>query len=199
MKGFFSLFSDSTKELKSVRTLTITGMMMALALVLRHLAIQVTPDVRISFAFLPIIVIAMLYGPVVGAMSSVMVDFLGYIISDAKIRDYSLLLASVQIIAGIIYGILLYRKELEFIRIIFSIVAVVLICDMILTSVIIYISYVNKDFSFRNVSHLQDFGIWLTPRLTKSLLQLPFDLILSCIVVPSAIQAYKRVAKHYIG
>lgn len=199
MKGFHNLFSDSAQELKSIRTLTVTGMMMALALVLRHLAIQITPDIRISFAFLPVIVIAMLYGPVVGGMSSIAVDFLGYIISDAKIREYSLVLATVHIIAGIIYGLFLYRKEIDFMRIILSRVTVVLICDMLSTSIIIYVSYVNKNFNFRVASDLHGFWVWLTPRITKSLLQLPFDLILTCIVVPSAIQAYKRVGKHYIG
>ncbi len=199
MKGFYSLFSDSAQELKSIRTLTVTGMMMALALVIRTLAIQVTPDIRISLAFLPIIVIAILYGPTVAGMSSVAVDFLGYIISDAKIREYSLLLACVHIIAGVIYGLFLYRKEMNFLRIVFSRVVVVLICDMLLMSVIIYTSYVNKDFNFRIASDLHDFWVWIVPRLTKSFGQLPFDIILACIVVPSALQAYKRVREHYIG
>ncbi len=199
MKGFYSLFSDSAQELKSIRTLTVTGMMMALALVLRSLAIQVTPDIRISFAFLPIIVIAMLYGPVVGGMSSVAVDFLGYIISDAKIREYSLLLACVHIIAGIIYGLFLYRKEINFKRIIFSRVVVVFICDFILTSVIIYLQYVNKNFNFGSVSDLHDFGIWLVPRLIKSVAQLPLDIILISVIIPNIIQAYKKVRGHYIG
>lgn len=199
MKGFYSLFSDSAKELKSIRTLTVTGMMMALALVLRALAIQPTADIRISFEFLPIIVIAMLYGPVVGGMSSVAVDFLGYIISDAKIREYSLLLACAHIIAGVIYGLFLYRKEINSVRIVLTRVFVVLTCDFILKSVIIHLQYVNKDFNIRSISDLHNFGIWLIPRIIKSVAQLPLDILLISVIIPNVIQAYKKVRGHYIG
>ncbi len=51
MKGFFALFKESAKELKSIRTLTTAGVLMALAIVLRATSVQITPEVRISFAY----------------------------------------------------------------------------------------------------------------------------------------------------
>ena len=42
---------------------------MALAIVLRATSVQITPEVRISFAYLAIAIIGMLFGPVVAGMA----------------------------------------------------------------------------------------------------------------------------------
>ena len=65
MRGFLSLFTDSARELKQVRALTVTALLMALGIVLRSLSIPIGTDIRITFSFLGIAAIAMLYGPVV--------------------------------------------------------------------------------------------------------------------------------------
>ena len=92
-------------------------MLIALAIVLRLLAINVTPDIRITFSFLAIAIIAMLYGPVVSGMASISVDFIGYMLDFKSARGYYLPLAIVTLLAGIIYGIFLYRKKINFIMI----------------------------------------------------------------------------------
>ena len=65
MKSFFYLFYESFKSLKDIRTLTTTGILIALSLAIGFFSIDVTPDLRINFAFLAICTIGMLYGPVV--------------------------------------------------------------------------------------------------------------------------------------
>ena len=55
MKGFFNLFVRSAKELKNIRCLCVTAMLVALDLVLKFtLSIQVTSSIKISFAFIEI-------------------------------------------------------------------------------------------------------------------------------------------------
>ena len=64
MKSFFSMFKESAGEMKNISCLTVTGMMMALSIVLRNLSVYITNDLRITFSFLGIMVIAMLYAPI---------------------------------------------------------------------------------------------------------------------------------------
>ena len=52
MRGFLSLFTDSARELKQVRTITVAALFMALSIVLRTIAIPIGTDIRITFAFL---------------------------------------------------------------------------------------------------------------------------------------------------
>lgn len=51
MRGFLSLFTDSARELKQVRALTVTALLMALGIVLRSLSIPIGTDIRITFSF----------------------------------------------------------------------------------------------------------------------------------------------------
>lgn len=82
MKIFGRMFYDSFKSLKDLRTLTTTGILIALAFAIRSFSIEVTPDLRIGFTFLATCTIGMLYGPVVCGMSTFVLDFLGYIVQN---------------------------------------------------------------------------------------------------------------------
>ena len=54
MKSFGRMFYDSFKSLKDLRTLTTTGILIALAFAIRSFSIEVTPDLRIGFTFLAV-------------------------------------------------------------------------------------------------------------------------------------------------
>ena len=94
MKSFFLLLSDSASELKKISTLTVSGLFIALAIVLRNLTINISADLRINFAFLGVMIIAMLYGPVVSIMANASVDIIGYFLDGFKARDYNFVLLS---------------------------------------------------------------------------------------------------------
>lgn len=194
MKGFFSSsIGTDYKGKKGLLVITTTGMLIGLGLLLRmYMSIQITPDIRISFAFIAVMIAAALYGPIIGGVSAVLIDFLGYILADSKIRDYSLLLASVQILAGVIYGLMLYNKEIKLIRVNLARIIVVLLCDMLLNSAIIYVSYVNKGFDITSFNEIKKMCIWSMPRFVKNLIQLPIDLILVSAVLPAALKARRK-------
>lgn len=206
MKSFFNLFTDSAKSLKELRTLTTTGMLLALAVAIRSLAIQITLDIRIVFTFLPICVIAMLYGPVVCGISTTALDLIGFIIDNKSARGYSWELAMIVLLSGVFYGIFLYKKDISKIdfKSILSILlargSVIVICNIILNSYFLYHLYINKDFSVVTLFEASDvrtaFLTWWTPRITKNLVQFPIDAVLLTIVLPAASTAYKTVMKH---
>lgn len=207
MKSFLSLFADSAKSLKDLRTITTTGMLLALAIAIRTLSVEITVDTRIIFTYLPMCVIGMLFGPVVCGMSTFALDIIGYIIDNKSARAYSLELAVVEILIGILYGVFLYKKEIEGVNIktvLRSLLArgsVIIFCNLVIRSYLLYSLYYNKDFSvmsFFNDSSTTDAFLvwWWSTRFFKNIIQLPIDIVLLSLVLPAANTAYKTVTKH---
>ena len=60
--NFFGSFKKSAQELKSVRCIAVTAVLIALACILKTLTIQPMPTLKIGFAFVAIASIGMLYG-----------------------------------------------------------------------------------------------------------------------------------------
>lgn len=198
MKGFFNLFKDSAAELKKVSTLTVCGVLMALSIVLRNMAINITEDLRITVSFIGIMAIAMLYGPVVCIISNIGVDIIGYILDGYKARDYNFGLLLVKIIIALIYGIFLYKKTTGksiVISGIISRVIVVLLCNLVLNSAVLYYCYTNRNFPFMSASEWTAFRIWFTPRLIKNCVMLPIEIVMISFFLPVISQAYKRIFK----
>ncbi len=208
MKGFFNLFRSSFNELKDIRTLTSAGMLMALSIALRSVAIEITPDIRISFSFIAIMAIAILFGPVVSGIANISSDFLGYILANHSAREYSIPLALVTLLAGVVYGIICYRatedetEKYSITPVRISVInlsraAVVFLCNICLNSLIIYTSYVNKEFSLFNPEMYDAFKIWITPRIIKNAGQLVVDIIIISIIIPIIINVYSSVKNTY--
>ena len=200
MSALAMSFKKSAAELKNIKCIAVTGMLIAIAIVLRSIAIQITPDLRIVFSFLAIITIAMLFGPVVAAPAALLTDFIGFLF-DKTGNPYSPVLGLVVFLTGIIYGLIVYQKETKkldhifFIKAVLARILVVFICNICLNSYIIYVSFVNKNFSFTSDSQLAAFITWFSPRLIKNLVQLPIDILLICAVLSVAYTAYKQVFK----
>lgn len=200
MNGFFSMFKNSAKSLKNLRTITTTGILLAMAVAIRSLAIHITPDLRIIFTFVPLCVIAMLYGPVVSGMSAVALDIIGYIIDNRGARGYSPQLAAVVLLTGVIYGCFLYRDKISLVMIILARGIAVILCNICLNSYFLYSLYINKDFSVftadRNAWDMFMTWLWTSFRLPKNLAELPLDFIILIVVLPAALTAYNRVMKN---
>ena len=60
----------------TVKKITVIGMLLAIQVVLGRFVAISLPTVKISFTFLPIVITAMLYGPLWGGAAAVMGDFL---------------------------------------------------------------------------------------------------------------------------
>ncbi len=109
--NFFGKFKRSAQELKSIRCLAVTAVLIALACILKaFLTIQPLPTLKISFAFVAIASIGMLYGPTVAGLSCVATDVIGYLISSQQ-QGFSPLFTLVEVTGGVIYGIFLYGMD----------------------------------------------------------------------------------------
>lgn len=161
MRKFAALFTDSYKELKSVRTITTAAMLAAIAIILGMFSIEIGSYIRIGFSSIPNGVAAYLFGPVVGGIFSGVLDVLKYIIKPTG--AFFLPLTLVTILAGILYGVMYYKKKITFGRVLATKFIVMLICNVILNTLCLSTLYG------------QGFLVLLPARALKNLIMWPID------------------------
>ncbi|MGN0687504.1 MAG: folate family ECF transporter S component [Oscillospiraceae bacterium] len=108
--ALFKMFADSAKELKSLRCITVTAMMIALNLALKSVTINVTDDLKISFSYIALATIGMLFGPTVGFLAGTITDILGLLVQQ-MMSMFNPLFTLVEAIGGMLYGCFLYRLQ----------------------------------------------------------------------------------------
>lgn len=183
MKGFFELFKRSALELKNIRSLVVTALLIALDLAIKWATtIAVTEFLHISFAFVIIASIGMLYGPTVGFIAGMITDILGFIIKPSGAFDIRFTL--IEALGALIYGLFLYnaRNDKWMIpRIIAAKTAVVIVCNLWLTT------WATASLAGKG------FLAMLPARAIKNLAQLPIDIIILSIVLPVVLKAWMSV------
>lgn len=164
------------------KDIAVIGLMIALKVILtRFLAIE-TQFVRIGFNFIPSILLAIMYGPWVGATSGALADLLGFFLFPKGFPYYPGYTLSAAI-GPMIYGLILYRKKLTLGRIIAACLAVTVLVNVGMNSLWLRILY--------------DQAFWgiLPIRLVKNIISLPIESgILYWITGNKSIQ---RVLKDY--
>ncbi|MDE7294650.1 MAG: ECF transporter S component [Oscillospiraceae bacterium] len=203
MKSFFNIFTESAARMKELRTIAVTGMLMAMGIALRWAGIDVTPDLRIVFTCLPLCVIGMFYGPVVCAFATLGIDVIGYIVANKTSRGYMPQLIPVELLTGVIYGVILYKRVIhmedgDIFRAAVARALAIIICNIALRSYILYKTFTVPDFTlmcfFNGDNAMRDsFIVWISPRIFKNFAQYMVDMPLLAAILPAAQTAYNRV------
>ncbi len=108
------MFRDSALEFKKLRCITVTAMLIALNLALKSVTVYITDDLKISFSFLALAAIGMLFGPTVSFLSGAVTDILGLLVANT-IGAFNPLFTLVEAVGGMLYGLFLYRlKPIKF-------------------------------------------------------------------------------------
>lgn len=140
--AFFTNFKKSARELKSVHCIVTIGMLLAVAVVLDGFgSVRIGDFLKINFTFLPLSLIGILFGPVAGLFSGLMVDIIGYVVN--PIGGFIPWLVLITGLEGLIYGAALYNIKTEktvftVIRIVAARLAVCLICNLTLNTLALY-------------------------------------------------------------
>lgn len=181
-----NMFIRSAKELKSIRCLCVTAMLIALDIALKLLVgIQVTDSIKISFAFVAIASIGMLYGPTVGFFAGIITDLLGFVIKPTGAFDIRFML--IEALGALIYGLFLYNAvngKWLLPRIIAAKTTVVIVCNLWLTTWAIS-SVAGKGFL-----------VMLPARVISNLSMLPIDVFILVLFLPIVLRAYNTVFKN---
>ena len=123
-------FGDSYKELKKLKTLVVTALLIAIGIILGQFSIQLTETTKIGISFIATQMTANLFGPVVGGIMGGVADVLKFII---KPTGPFLIGYTISAILGpMIYGVLLYKKPISFWRILLSKTVVAILINLLL-------------------------------------------------------------------
>lgn len=194
MKSFLYLFRDSFDELKKISTLTVTGIFIAVSMLIESFTIEL-PYAKINFAFLAIAVIGMLFGPVVGTAAGGICDIVGFIVhpSGGFLPIYVL----IGMLQGLIYGAVLYRKSPWVMRrtakrgirygLMVSAIAARLL-DVVVINLLIQ-TWANMHYGFiPDTVYLQAVAV----RAIKNFAELAADIPLLLIFLPFALTVFNR-------
>ena len=129
-----------------LRRLTVTGMMIALEIVLSRYASISFPTFKIGFYFLPMTIVAILYGPIYSSIAWGLTDIIGAMLFPTGSFFFGFTISAV--LNGLIFGIFLYKNHTKIQRVLLAVgIASTLIsvgCDTVWLIMYFAIISVNK-------------------------------------------------------
>lgn len=128
MSKLATIYRDSYRELKNVKTLTTAAMFLAIAVVLGYFTIEAGPYLKIGFGTVANQFVYFMFGPVVGGFYGGVLDLVKYIVKPTGAFFPGFTFNA--ILAGIIYGTFLYHRPLTFKRTLFVHLVVILVCNV---------------------------------------------------------------------
>lgn len=156
------MYVDSVKELLITRNIVLCGLMAALAVVLNMTAsIEIGPYVRIGFSGIPNRIVECLFGPAAGCLFGGALDILKYMLKPSGPFFFGFTLN--VMLAGIIYGSILYKKPVTVKRIAAAEFLTKLLINCILNTLWISMLYGKGFFAL------------LPLRVLKNMIMMPID------------------------
>ena len=162
-------YKSSGKELTKPLSLTVSAMLLALSIVLGYFAnlsinFLGTNVIKIGFNVVPIVIVAMLYGPVPASIVGACSDIIGYMLAPkgAYIPGFTISM----ILIGTVYGLSFYKEKLTLPRVIITELIVSVFINIIL-GVTWFVFFYGVPFSRA-----------LTIRGLKELFDIPLSIIL---------------------
>lgn len=163
-------------KLKSVKVLTMSAMLLAIATVLGFFKLPLTNLIEIRFGNIPVAIGGALFGPAVGGLLGAMADILGYLVkpTGAFFPGFTISAA----ISGIIFGLVLFGrkgdKKITVVRIFVAELIYTIVVGMLMNSFNLSILYGTP------------FLTTFTARLLKEIVMLPINtVIMSVCLIPS--------------
>lgn len=162
---------DAAAELKDVKMLVITALMIALRVALKPLAIPLGPQMSIQTAMLATALGAMIFGPVVAIPAAIISDTIGFMIFPTG--DYFLPFVLTEIASTLIYALCLYRAKSSPIRVVLSRFLICFLVNVVLQQLIFAWQYTYMG----NPDKAKDtiMGITTMARLFKNLFFFPIE------------------------
>ena len=151
----------------TVKKLMTISLLIALEIILtRILSIQ-TPIVRISFGFLPIVIMAMMYGPVYAGIGAVIANLVGVTLFPIAFFPGFILTA---FLSGIVYGLVLYNRPKCMKRIVIAVLIVTVILQLGLDTLWIQILAVGT-------LSIEGYLALMPMRIVRTLIMAPIQII----------------------
>lgn len=175
-------FSNSSKEFKSLSTITICGILGSISIVLKWLtSINFGPFI-ITYSWIPGRIADFLFGPIVGAIYAGVMNLINHIIK--PMGNFNIIYTLIPMLAGFIFGLILYKRKISFMRIFFAQALVKIFINAGLTTFVMAFER-GKAFMF------------LFPaRLIKNLIMIPIDSTILFIVLTALVRVLPQVKEN---
>lgn len=179
------------QHISKTKKMILSALMITLSIVLsRFLSIK-TPFLAISFSFVPTMLSAIWLGPKYTCLIAGIADLIGAIVF--PFGEFFIGFTVSSILAGLIYGLILYKKEGELskksllIRLIISTLAVTLVINTGLNTLWLVIMYDKA------------FIALLMARVVKELIMVPIQVITMFLLVQATRKDYKKIFNIRLG
>ena len=169
------------QKLKNVQVLTISAFLVAIATVLGFFKIPVSEIIEIRFQYLPIAASGFLFGPAIGGIVGMLADILGYIVKPTGAFFPGFTISSIA--SGLIYGWVLYKKEVTIPRILIAQAIESVVCSLLINSINLSILYGSA------------FTVILSAKLIKALVMFPIKSVMLYLMlktIPAMLPSHVR-------
>ena len=164
---------DAAAELKDIKMLVVTALMIALRIALKPFAIYIGPQMAIQTATLATALGAMIFGPVMAIPAAIISDTVGFMIFPTG--DYFLPFMLTEIASTLIYALCLYRAKPSATRVIIARFLICFVVNVVLQQLIFAWQYTymgNPDKAKDSI-----LGITALARIFKNLFFFPIETV----------------------
>ena len=186
---------DAAAEMKDIKMLVITALMIALRIALKPFAIYIGPQMAIQTATLATALGAMIFGPVVAIPAAMISDTIGFIIFPTG--DYFLPFMLTEIASTMAYALCLYRAKPSATRVIIARFLICFLVNVVMQQFIFAWQYTYMG----NPDKAKDalMGIMTFARLAKNLFFFPIESIVITLFLKVLIPITSRMKLTYGG
>lgn len=182
---------DAAAELRSIKTIVIAALMIALRVATKGLAVPIAPNLDLfSVASFINALSAMIIGPVVAIPAAFVSDFLGVLIWDG-LGTYFLPYALQEIGSSLIWALLLYRAKPTAWRVMIGRLSICLIINVILG--------VSIDMLWQTVYYGQSTVVLTLPRVVKNTFMFPIESVAMTFFLGLMVPITNRMGLTYSG
>ena len=180
---------DAAAELKDTHMLVFAALMIALRLVMKQVAIPITPFLKINTAFFVNALGAMVFGPVMAMLAACITDVLGYVIRPEGMYFLPFILTEVG--GSLVFALFLYRAKVTTTRVMLSRFTVSLVINVLLQTPIMmwyYALYMDgKQYTLAMV----------VPGMIKNIFMFPIESVLLALFLGVMLPITNRLGLTY--
>lgn len=167
----FKKFQLSAKNLARTRVLCTSAILAAMFVVLYSIKLQLAPELRITFTFIPLALAGWLLGPAPAMLVGLLGDLIGCMLFPAG--PYFPGFTLTQVLSGLLFGLFLYRKNVQkiFLPVLFSKTLISMVLNVSLNAIWLSMLY-GKAWTIYAASHL-----------IKNAVALPVEVILLLLII----------------
>lgn len=146
------------------KLIIISGLIIALNIILTRFINVETPFLRISFGFIANAFGGIILGPFFGGISSALADIIGYLLKPTGPFFPGFTLSAFT--GAFIYGLVLRKNPGSIFRILVSVLLVTVVVDLIMNT------------AWLSILYKKAWTVYFTARLTKSLIFMPIEVVI---------------------